>query len=226
MALSDKEILAMYRQLDEVGKRIVEKTMDELLRKQEKEEQQLDDDVPEPRIYVINLTEDEVVGIAQAAGSCNQSVSEHLQGFIGDLSCKCSELPVKNRSMISYWNSDEAEYVFEELEEALSEIKSMKRAILEIEEELESPEECNWEQYSKYDFTLQSYVPAYRNLQDYLEKEKQVLKDDQRDLGYAEKSLRDIQDDFKRYMQNKEYSWEEELENYKKWYKENIIDKL
>ena len=226
MALSDKEILDMYRRLDKSGKRIVEKTAAELLREQEKEDEQMDDDIPEPRIYVIDLTEGEVISIARAAGSYNQSVSEYLQWFIGDSPYKCSDLPVKNRSMVSYWNSDETDFEFEELEKVLSEINSMKTAILEIEEELESPEGCNWEQYSKYDFTLQSYVPAYRNLQDYLEKEKQVLKDNQRDLGYAEKSLRDIQDDFKRYMQNKEYSWEEELENYKKWYKENIIDKL
>lgn len=225
MALSDKEILAMYRQLDEVGKRIVEKTMDELLRKQEKEEQQLDDDVPEPRIYVIDLTEGEVISIARAAGSYNQSVSEYLQWFIGDSPYKCSDLPVKNRSMVSYWNSDETDFEFEELEKVLSEINSMKTAILEIEEELESPEKCDWEKHTTWD-AFGNVIPAYKNLQEYLEKEKQVLHDDQRDLRYAEKSLSEIQEDFKHYMQDKEYSWEEELENYKKWYKENVADRL
>lgn len=40
-ALSDKEILDMYRRLDKSGKRIVEKTAAELLREQEKEDKQI-----------------------------------------------------------------------------------------------------------------------------------------------------------------------------------------
>ena len=72
----------------------------------------------------------------------------------------------------------------------------------------------------------QEYVQSYANVEAYIENEKDCLRSYKEELEEAEQELQDLKDTFDSYMNGKEYSWENEVEECQKWYKDNIANFL
>lgn len=78
----------------------------------------------------------------------------------------------------------------------------------------------------RWDHEKQEYVQSYANVEAYIENEKDCLRSYKEELEEAEQELQDLKDTFDSYMNGKEYSWENEVEECQKWYKDNIANFL
>lgn len=76
----------------------------------------------------------------------------------------------------------------------------------------------------RWDHEKQEYVQSYANVEAYIENEKDCLRSYKEELEEAEQELQDLKDTFDSYMNGKEYSWENEVEECQKWYKDNIAN--
>ena len=109
---------------------------------------------------------------------------------------------------------------FEEMEEILWRMKEAREAIADTKKNIEDPGD-KWQNIVKADNT-----PLYTTQEAYVAEEKKCLESYMDDLKCAIEELEDIKKEFTEYMGDDDYSWEEELEKYKKWHKENVEDMM
>ena len=198
-----------------------------------------------PREYSLKLSDADVLRIAKTAGAYDMTVSKLLENFIGDLvngtytngsderlcakqwaeRCWFSNDP--DKSLVKYLCCDGGEYEFSDLWDALERIEDAREDIRSAEENIAEPGE-KWKEIYHHKYNedkTEAWIPAYNSVEEYIASETEVLKSYEEDLKESLKTLEDIENSFKSYM-DEPYEWDEEVKKAEEWYKENIAKKL
>lgn len=199
------------------------------------------------RNYNLNLSDADVERLAEKALSYGLTAAELLENFIGDIVNGTYSNGSDERMYASEWaercwfalDSPEKNllqflfgedqylscYSYEDLVNIMERIDRAKEDVCLSEKEIASPTE-DWKDLVRWDHEKQEYVQSYANVEAYIENEKDCLRSYKEELEEAEQELQDLKDTFDSYMNGKEYSWENEVKECQKWYKDNIANFL
>ena len=205
-----------------------------------REQQKKEIETIKPRTYMLNLSDADVERIESKAMEYGMTVSKLLENFIGDLIDgtysngsdermyanqwfnRCCFEPVrKERNLITFCNGMDALFYCsgEELISKLERVNEAKKEIENEEKEIENPS-TDWKDIRHWNPVTDEYFPAYKNLEEYIKHERECLESYKNDLKEVEEEIEDVKEDFAKYMGEKTYSWEKELDAFVKWYNE------
>lgn len=207
-------------------------------------EKKVEIDTIKLRTYNLNLSDADVARLAKVALNYNLTAAELLENFIGDLidgtysngsdermyaqqwaeRCYFSHSPKKHNLIMFLFGCENENciscYTFEDIEKIQDRINECRECILQTQNEIKNPKD--WKELVGYDHQKKKYVPLYKNVEQYIESEKECLKSYEDDLRCAEEELLEIKQDFNTYMNGQSYNWDEEIEKCRKWYQDNI----
>lgn len=181
-----------------------------------------------PFSIILNLTDEEHKQLAIYAGKSGLNIAELLQAFIADLvgsnrrngsdeqdcasawydRCGFSWFPPK--TLISYfcgnfWHS------MDDFMDILESIEDIKFSLAETQNQIENIEK----EYLNYN-------RAYKTIEDFRAYLLEDLADMENTLSDENAELKEIQDDFKEYMGETAYNWDDECKKFIAWYKTNV----
>lgn len=198
------------------------------------------------RTYKLNLSDADVIRLAEKALNYNMTASELLENFIGDLVCGTYSNGSDEREYISMWAercwfaSEPAErnmtnfffgcdpdpfYEFIDIEKIQENIKDWKVEVEKDKEKIKHPGD-KWKDIVRYNSKKEA-VPVYSCIEEYVEEIKEDLELNLELIKAEEEQLESLKKRFADYMGDKPYSWDEQLAECKIWYKvnvENVID--
>lgn len=116
-------------------------------------------------------------------------------------------------------------YEFIDIEKIQENINKWKMEVERDKEEIKNPGD-KWKDIVRYNSKKEA-VPVYSCIEEYVEEIKEDLELNLEQIKAEEEQLETLKKRFADYMGDKPYSWDEQLEECKIWYKvnvENVID--